>query len=325
MKTKIQYPQAPKPIPFERRVTQLPSPIGDHRAEAYIYMPESEPKTQVYFVHDVNDNKVRYQHFAETLVGYGHAVTLFDLRGHGRSPVDGQYGYFAANEGWERQIRDMATIFARNAQVNHPTILIGSGIGALFVLSYLKRNPSQISGAILLGPYTKWPGLNWAKTVTGVTSFFDPIGKGIRFQRKFNDALNANIPSPETDYDWLSTIRREVEAYLATEHCGEPLCKRGYYDLTLLQSDIYSTSLWQITQRRLPIHIYYGGQDPVESLTHRGGESLVRHLRQVGYSETELFSIPRSRHDLLFDVDADAIFDEIVAFCEARAQAVPRK
>lgn len=325
MKTKIQYPQAPVPIPFERRIIYLASPIGDHRSEAIVYVPESEPKTQVYFVHDINDNKVRYQGFAEALAGYGHAVTLFDLRGHGRSPVDGQYGYFAANEGWERQIRDMAAIFARNAQVNRPTILIGSGIGALFVLSYLKRNPSQINGAILLGPYTKWPGLGWARVSTGVVSFFDPIGKGVGFQRKFNSALNASIQSPQTEYDWLSTIPSEVEAYLATENCGVPLCKRAYYDLSLLQTDVYSTSAWQITQRRLPIHIYYGGQDPVESLTHRGGESMVKHLRQIGYSETELYSIPRSRHDLLFDVDADAIFNEILAFCEARAQTVPKR
>jgi len=325
MKSKVLYPQAQQPVPFERRVTSLSSPIGDHRTEAYIYMPESEPKTQVYFIHDVNDNKSRYENFAEALVGYGHAVTLFDLRGHGRSPVDGQYGYFAANEGWERQIRDMAAIFARNTQINRPTILIGSGVGALFALSYLKRNPSQISGAILMGPYTKWPSLSWARAVTGVVSFFDPVGKGVSFQRKFNEALNANIQSSETEYDWLSTIHTEVLAYLATEHCGEPLCKRGYYDLTLLQTDVYSTALWQITQRRLPIHLYYGSLDPVESLTHRGGENLVKHLRQVGYSETELRTLPRSRHDLLFDVDAEATFNEILAFCEARAQTVPRK
>lgn len=325
MKTKIQYPHSLEPVAFERRVTHLLSPIGDHRAEAYIYMPESEPKTQVYFIHDISDNKIRYENFAEALAGYGHAVTLFDLRGHGRSPVDGQYGYFAANEGWERQIRDIAAIIGRNVQVNRPIILIGAGVGALFALSYLKRNPSEISGAILLGPYAKWPGLSWARTVTGVVSFFDPVGKGVGFQRRFNETLNANIPTPETPYDWLSTLPDEVQAYLATEHCGEPLCKRGYHDLSLLQTDAYSPSLWQITQRRLPIHIYYGGLDPAENLSHRGGESLVKYLRQIGYSETELITLPRSRHALLFDVEAESTFNEIAAFCDARAQLVPRR
>ena len=43
MKSSI-FPIAKDPVPYERRVVSVPSPIGDHVAEAVVYMPEGKVK-----------------------------------------------------------------------------------------------------------------------------------------------------------------------------------------------------------------------------------------------------------------------------------------
>ena len=320
MKSSI-FPIAKDPVPYERRVVSVPSPIGDHVAEAVVYMPEGKVKTHLFVVHDMCDNKSRYEPFAEALATYGHAVTLSDLRGHGNSPVDGQYGYFSANEGSERQVIDIATLIGRNYQYAIPSVLLGFGMGALFGLSYLKRNPSQIAGLILSGPYLPWVPFTLDMVLTGISSFFYPLKPGYLFRERFHRRLLESIENPQTKFDWLNSKPEAIEAYLATDHCGEPLKKRGYFDLTLLMSDVYQSISWQITQRRLPIQVFFGGHDPVRQLRRHGPEELVKQLRWLGYQETKLRYFPNSRHELLFDNDAQAMFNAILEFCESRYQA----
>ena len=63
----------------------------------------------VQIVHGVSEHMERYSRAAEFLNGRGFLVCGGDHLGHGRTARPGEYGFFAARNGWELVVRDVRT------------------------------------------------------------------------------------------------------------------------------------------------------------------------------------------------------------------------
>lgn len=133
------------------------------------WLPEGDPKSVVVIVHGYAEHSGRYQHVAERLVGSGHTVYAFDLRGHGRS--QGKRTYVRS---LDEHVTDLEGFLAcvRQREPALPLFLLGHSMGGTIVTLFLISTEHDVRGAILSGAGLKLPGgisriLQWLLTVLG--------------------------------------------------------------------------------------------------------------------------------------------------------------
>lgn len=102
----------------------------------------------VVIAHGYGEHCGRYEEFARYLVGRGHPVHAFDMRGHGNSP--GQRGHIDPY----RLYTDDLDRFFRSVQLKHrrPCVLLGHSHGGLLALLSIDRAEIKPAGVILSCP-----------------------------------------------------------------------------------------------------------------------------------------------------------------------------
>ncbi|MDP6538988.1 MAG: alpha/beta fold hydrolase [Planctomycetota bacterium] len=107
-----------------------------------------EPSGAATIVHDAGGHGGRYVELARSLAARGWAVSLPDLRGHGRS--EGARGHCA---GENEVVRDLGEVQAHLAYMapDVPRVLIGDGLGALHALAAASADP-DVRALVLLAP-----------------------------------------------------------------------------------------------------------------------------------------------------------------------------
>jgi alpha-beta hydrolase superfamily lysophospholipase len=108
-----------------------------------------EPRGGITLVHDAGDHGGRYLDAANELARARWAVSLPDMRGHGKS--EGARGHSA---GVKEVVRDLDAVSQHLAYrlPIAPKVLIGSGLGALYALAYALERPGQAAALVLLAP-----------------------------------------------------------------------------------------------------------------------------------------------------------------------------
>ena len=115
------------------------------------WIPE-DPIAMVCLIHGLGEHCGRFDHVARFLCKSGIAVYGMDLRGHGRSP--GKRGHARCQNLWD----DVEALMkhARLSQLDLPIFLYGHSWGGNIVSNFLlRRNASEVRGAILSSPWLK--------------------------------------------------------------------------------------------------------------------------------------------------------------------------
>lgn len=111
--------------------------------------PDGDPAGIVCLVHGLGEHSGRYAHVADAFSRAGLALTVFDLRGHGKS--EGRRGH-APN--FELLLDDIFQCLenAKQCWPNRPLFLYGQSLGGNLVIHYaLKRRPN-LAGVIASSP-----------------------------------------------------------------------------------------------------------------------------------------------------------------------------
>ncbi|MDP6408889.1 MAG: alpha/beta fold hydrolase [Planctomycetota bacterium] len=107
-----------------------------------------EPRGAATVIHDAGGHGGRYIELAGALAARGWAISLPDMRGHGRS--EGDRGHSA---GENEVVRDLAEVQAHLAYMapDVPRVLIGDGLGALYALAAASSTP-DVRALVLASP-----------------------------------------------------------------------------------------------------------------------------------------------------------------------------
>jgi len=124
------------------------------------WIPNSEPKAVINFVHGIGEHTDRYSDWMPFFVNAGYAVFAIEYRGHGRS--FGKRGYI---KNYNELLNDIDILFEQSQKTfpNLPAFLYGHSLGGGLVTNYTLTRKPNIKALIATSPWfslTKEPP-NW--------------------------------------------------------------------------------------------------------------------------------------------------------------------
>jgi len=245
-------------------------------------------------IHGLGDHGGRFRPFAERMIRRGWSVFAVDLPGHGRSP---------GRRGTARRYDEVLEIIAASRRLLHEQfgdqrpILLGHSMGGNFALNYTLRRREfdaatlpAVDGLVLVAPMLMPPAFLdrskiFAAWGTGQLLRWVRISKPARTEQLTRDAENAR--RIETD----RLQHHQISLYLATQ-----LLAQGRFALD------------HAAQIQTPTLVLYGDED--ELIDRAACRNLTLRMRNAA----ELVCWPGGRHDLVNDVDAEAVADRLAAW-----------
>ena len=123
------------------------------KVHANLWRSDTEPKAVVCLVHGMGEHSGRYAHVAEYLTSQNISLLAFDHRGHGKT--EGKRGHTPDYDHLLNDVED-AIKATEKAVPGHPVVLYGHSMGGNVVTNYLlRRQPKNVAGAIVTGPWFK--------------------------------------------------------------------------------------------------------------------------------------------------------------------------
>lgn len=286
-------------------VHHLSSPTGARLAYHHEPAASAAAAGVLLVSHGLAEHSRRYSVFAGRMASAGFHVYAHDHRGHGdtRAP-DAPTGRFAVRDGWRVALEDMLAMreLAAGAHPGLPVIQFGHSMGGLLALGFAETYPDKIDALAVWNSNFR-PGL--AGRAAQAILLAERMLKGsdvpsTRLAQLTFGAWAKAIPDRQTEFDWLSHDRQEVDKYVA-----DPLC--GFDPSVSLWLDVFALSYAGATPegiarlpRTLPIHLVGGGEDPATDFGRAVGW-LGERLRRAGLVDTTCRIYPGLRHETLLE------------------------
>lgn len=294
--------------------------VNGTRLGGHSWSPDGEPRAAVVIAHGVGEHGARYERFATALADHGIATWAVDHRGHKLTAGTlERAGHVADRGGWALMLDDLRQV-VRHVRFLHPElplVLIGHSMGSLLARELVSQPPLLVDGLVISGP----PGDEGLLGRAGVGLAASQVRlRGPQHRSKLLNRLtlgsnNAAFKPNRTDADWLSGVPEWVDAYVADPWCGFVCSTSFFLDLIKATTRVNSAQVYAATDRGLPILIVQGEDDPV------GKNGKVAPLVAAGYSQAGIENVrlrmwPKGRHELLGDVMAQEVTDEIIDWIE---------
>lgn len=273
--------------------------------------------------HGLAEHSARYRRFAQTLPDAGFAVYAHDHRGHGRTIApDAPQGVFTSGrDGVDQVIADVGAVHAHIAK-QHPGVplfIFGHSMGGLISMNYALRHPENLAGAAVWN--ANFSGGLAARAAQAILAWERMrLGSDVssRLLPKLTFAAWARqMPNRRTDFDWLSHIEAEVDAYVADPLCGWNASVGMWQAIFRMIESGGQVERTSEAARALPFHLVGGGQDPATDMGKAVGQQADR-MNRAGFSDVTLNVYPDARHETLNDHDAERATANLIGWMEAR-------
>lgn len=291
---------------------------GIHTLYGKVYVPEGEVRALFQVAHGMAEHIGRYHDLLAFLAENGFAAFAYDHVGHGRTgAAAGELGFIAEEGGYKVLIEDIG-VFADAVKADFPGkkhVLLGHSMGSFIVRNYAAKYGRELAGLVLMGTGGPNPaaklGIALAKQVKKkhgahhVSALIHSLAFG---------GYNARTER-QTEFDWLSVDKENVERYFADEFCGFPFTVSAMQDLITLTARCNSTAWAKAMPKKLPVYLIAGDEDPVGAY----GEGVARvgfmlHRAGVEYAKFKLYR--GYRHEILNEACKEEVFCDVLAFAE---------
>ncbi|MEL6921511.1 MAG: alpha/beta hydrolase [Pseudomonadota bacterium] len=306
--------------PFE-----IASPTGA-KLSVRLAAPQGPAPAIVHINHGLAEHSARYHRFADALVAAGFAVIAHDHRGHGLTKADdaGRGVFSSSNDGIDHVMADCAAVQTHAAEALGPlpVIMFGHSMGGLITMNYALRHADRLAGAAI-----------WNSNFTG--GMLGRVGQlllGYERMRLGSDVASQIMPkltfqdwakkidARRTDFDWLSRMPDEVDAYINDPDCGWDASVSLWQDIFKMVFAGGRVDRVQDSARALPFMLVGGGHDPATF----GGKAVntqANRMRGAGFSSVLHKHYPDARHETLNDLDADRAIADFVAWTMSVVEA----
>lgn len=262
----------------------------------------------------------RYCGFAEFLCRNGIALVGNDHIGHGNSVSDrDMLGYFGEAGGYMYMVKDLHRMRAilDKKLPDIPKFLLGHSMGSFIARIYLSRFDDRWDGAVIMGTAGGVTGSAPLRKLLEVLTH----AKDSRFRPQFSSKLafgvfNLRFPNHRTNNDWLSRVEENVDRYIADPLCNFTFTVAGFKDLLNALMCANSRSVIENTPTGLPILFLSGSMDPVGEYGAGVRAACMKYLEHGCSVNIRVY--PEARHELLFELNADEVMNDILAFINKR-------
>lgn len=275
---------------------ELRNSIHDPILHGTFYEPESAGGV-VLFIHDMDENRFRYEKLANYYNSRQLVFVSYDLRGHHQSLVDRQKGHFGDDQGASLLLQDVVDVLGliKERYPNQKILILGNGLGAHLALLTLDYVPDAFDQVVLVNPPSAPKG---AKALVNWLSL-----KTYRSPKKFSDAYYRYLmPIGIEKYDHLTYDQKALECYMKDPFCGRRLTTRAIRDVVSILSNVNEMT-FNKGSKDIPVFILGGKGDP---LTHYGKDclKLKKRLIESGYPQVSLHIMESVKHDLLVEFES---------------------
>lgn len=293
--------------------------MADDGAEIHVYRwaPDGAPRAVFQIAHGLAEHAGRYARLAQALTAKGLAVYADDHRGHGRTAVAGDLGFFAQSEGWRKCVADLWSLNRRIAgdHPGLPIVLLGHSMGSFMAQDFVADHSEAIAALVLSGSNGPPPA------VAGIGRMLARIerlrqgarGKSPLLQAMMFGEFNKRFKPARTEFDWLSRDQAEVDAYIADPLCGFEFTNQLAIDLLDSLGGLLKPERLARIRKDLPIYIFSGSDDPVGANL----PALADAYRNSGLARVEMRLYPGARHETLNEINRDEVVDDLVRWSEA--------
>jgi alpha-beta hydrolase superfamily lysophospholipase len=254
------------------------------------FAPDEGEKAHIIIVHGHGENTDRWidvsRHFAER----GFRISVYDQRGHGRSP--GQRGYI---NDWS-ELREDLRSFVRLSREQYPELpvfLYSMSMGGLVTLDFCLHYPEDVDGAICTAPAIGKIGLS--PPLFFLARILDRIWPRFSFQ----NPISAEYLS--RDKEWVSFV------------LSDPLSHGTGTPRLLMQ--IQKTAAWvheNVSRWRTPLLLMHGSADAYASV-----EGSRQFTRNITYSDIKYIEYEGGYHDLSNDSIKTQVFSDVEDWLDA--------
>ncbi|MGM9653054.1 MAG: alpha/beta fold hydrolase [Eubacteriales bacterium] len=288
---------------------------------AHIAMTEisaDEPRFLFQITHGMAEHRARYYPFMEYIASLGGACIAGDMRGHGETAGEANYGYFG-DDAVDAVLSDVAQTgdVLRRKYGELPFVLLGHSMGSLVARSYAALHDEQLSALILTGEASYNPGVGAGLAVARLISclrggrhhsrLVDHLATGV-----FNRGFEADEGS-DGKFLWLSADLQNRQAFEADPACGFPFTVNGYIALFSFMKHAYSPKNWNVRNPDMPVLFLSGEDDPV-MVSKKRFDDAVSFVRDMGYRNVSSRLYPGMRHEILNETDRQLVYEDIRVF-----------
>ena len=285
---------------------------GIHELYVRYWVPEGEIKGIFQIVHGMTEHIERYDTLMQTMATAGFVSFGHNHLGHKMTSSDDDLGFFHEKQGYQYLIDDtckVGKVFSEEF-AGVPHILFGHSMGSFVVrLAALKMpihklivcgtggpNPASALGIGICKVLKKLRGQRYVSKLVHTLAFGS-------YNRRFEG---------ESDYDWLSVNRENIDAYCKDPYCGFSFTVSGMQDLITLIKLCNSKDWFMAMSKELPVYLIAGADDPVGDYG-KGVRTVYEELRKRGAKVTmKLYD--KMRHEILNDDCKVEVLEDIVGF-----------
>lgn len=310
-------------LKMARRDYRIPSRDGVHKLHVVLWEPETEVKAVVQISHGMTEMMERYEDFALFLNQHGYAVVGNDHLGHGLTAGnDRDLGYFCPRNMSATVVADLhrVTKCAKRKYRNKPYFLLGHSMGSFMARRYLMTYGMDLDGAILCGTGSQ---SRLVLAAGNVVAECMRLALGDRFRSRLLNwnafgAYQKRIPNARTGSDWLTRDEEIVDFCRGSKYCNFRFTVNGYRTLFDVLSFIQKKENINRIPKELPLYFPAGGQDPVGNYG-RSVTAVAGAYKKAGIGDVTMKLYPDDRHEILNELDRAEVYDDILAWLDARA------
>jgi alpha-beta hydrolase superfamily lysophospholipase len=277
---------------------------GNYRFGVTSIMPvNTRPKAIVQLITGMAEHAGRYREFAGFLAENGIGVFCADHPGQGSTAgKESKFGVIAKTRGWEIMLENIRALYThiRKTHPEIPVYIFGHSMGSVLARHFTAVYPVYIQGLILSGPFeTPSSILKLSRLIIKVLILFSGAKTKSRwFNKVFYGQLNRHFKPRPTMFEWISSVREEVDAYDADPGCGF-FCSNAFYNNLFKGISAMKKSQHNLKYRKtLPMLILSGQDDPVGNF---GKDAVKIHgeFYRQRFQNLTLKVVPHGRHELL--------------------------
>ena len=299
-----------------------PSKDGLTQIHAIEWIPEKNVRGILQIAHGMVEFIDRYDRFARFMASQGFYVVGNDHLGHGKSVTDeSKLGYFAKHDGNFCVLGDMQQLRedTRKKYPDVPYFLLGHSMGSFLAREFIEKYGEGLSGAIIMG--TGYQPMATLDLAIGMTAVLQQTRGGHYRSEMINNmafgSYNASFEPVRTKSDWLTKDESIVDAYEANPLNQFMFTVNGYYNM--FRGMRYAQRQVNLDKipKDLPILVVSGQKDPVGDFG-KGPRIVAETYQETGIQDVTLKLFPDDRHEILNELDKEAVDQYLLDWIEAR-------
>ena len=209
----------------------------------YIFDEVKNPKAVVVIIHGMQEHCLRYTHFAKFLNSKGYIVVTNDLRGHGRTAVDGKFGFGEKDIFAETVQDELKIIEYAHKTFNLPIYVFGHSYGSM-ITQKLVQESNLIEKAVICGTANGNSAV--MKSGNALATIIAPFTKKDTKGGFLEKIGMSSYEKGFKDGNWLTRDEKVFEEYKKDKFCGMSFPLSFYLILIFPTTAFHKKSLLKI-------------------------------------------------------------------------------